>query len=91
MDIDELASQLTIKAISKISLNSYPYEAAKQAREVFDEIELRIKEYQYPISEYALRIALAILDKKEVILKDPYIAQQIADVYGKCTGAEGKK
>ncbi|MFC2064447.1 hypothetical protein ACFLXB_05070 [Chloroflexota bacterium] len=86
MDIKELASLLTEKVVSIITLKAVPTEAAEQTRGYYDEIHRIISEGNYPIEEYALWMTLAILDKREVVLKGPYIAMQVAIVYAQCAG-----
>ena len=91
MDVKELASLLTEKVVSIITLKAIPYEAAEQTRDIFDEIHRIISEGNYPVEEYALWMVLAILDKPEVVLKGPYIAMQVAVIYAQCAGVEVDK
>jgi hypothetical protein len=91
MDIKELAGQLTEKVVSIITLKTNPYEAAEQTRGYFDEIHGIISEGKYPLDEYALKIVLALLDKREVVLKGPYIGLKVAVVYAQCAGVEVDK
>ena len=88
MDIQDLVGQLTEMVVSIVTMKTDPYEAAEQTRGYFDEMYAIIKDEQYPLNEYALGMVLAMLDKREVVLKGPYIGTQVAVAYGLCAGMQ---
>ena len=88
MDIKDLVGLLTEQILSIVTLKTNPYDAAEQTRGYYDEMYPIISEGGYPIDEYALGMVMAMLDKREVVLKGPYIGTQVAVAYGLCAGMQ---